>query len=1145
MEFKDLPSQYDHAAAQAKWYPFWESRGYFHAEASDPRPSFTIVIPPPNVTGALHLGHALNNTLQDILIRMKRMQGFNTLWMPGTDHAGIATQAVVERRLFEEEKKTRHDLGREGLIDRIWKWKDQYEARILSQLKQMGCSCDWARTQFTFNEHNSRAVREWFFHLFKDGKIYRGKRLVNWDTFLQTAVSDDEVFHETTKGHFWHFKYPVTEKDRRAGEPEFVTIATTRPETMLGDTAVAVHPDPAAAFDKVGAELREKLLHATVKEKAELEEQMKLLLDRRAKVLPQLEQLREMAKRGVQLELPLTGRAIPLVADEWAKPELGAGAVKITPAHDANDYEVWQRHPEIGAINILKPDGTLNENAPEEYRGLNVKKAREAVVADMDAAGLLVEVEDRQIDLAHSDRSKTPIEPYLADQWFVKMGEDLPLPPGEGRGEGESGHGNAPSPYPLPKGEGSRGLAQSAMDAVTSGRVKIKPERYAKGYLDWLSEKRDWPIGRQLWWGHQIPVWQVTINAELYLSKDVSRKESLRRSQEEFQRAIANFASACGVAEELFTAKSEIAETIFYICGRSERAVTELQTFYRRHHRARNVGVFDEDPPIEPYLSESDKRFSADQRLWNVIALMDDQQQDVLDTWFSSALWPHSTLGWPDETPELKKFYPTSVLITSRDIITLWVARMIIAGLYNTHEVPFHEVYITPKILDGYGETMSKSRGNGVDPLDVIEKFGADALRFGLAYLTTDTQDVKLPVDFECPHCGAQFPQTKKNRQLPRIECEKCGKPFSTQWAEKPEDYALRRGAVVSERFELGRNFANKLWNAARFSLINLEGFTPATDGRGFMENDLLLEDRWLLSRLATVTQQVTAALERYRYADAARTLYDFAWNEFCSFYVEMTKARFAVAESLRDSDHPRLGETRPHDKQTAQHVLAHALDVLMRLLHPMMPFLTEEVWQLLGKVAPLRGLTAAARPAAESICIAPWPTADTARQNASIEQQFADFQAVLSAVREIRQMQNIPLREELAFSVRCDHTTARLLPPMQPYFTQMARATATEVGPDASAPEVAAGRTLTGQHGPIEVHVDVSRFIDTQAERKRLEKERDNLAKQIGAIESKLANANFVERAPAEVVDQQRAKLDELRNHSTSVEAALAKLAK
>ena len=494
---------------------------------------------------------------------------------------------------------------------------------------------------------------------------------------------------------------------------------------------------------------------------------------------------------------------------------------------------------------------------------------------------------------------------------------------------------------------------------------------------------------------------------------------------------------------------------------------------------------------------------------------------------------PHSgrmsTLGWPDETPELTKFYPTSALVTSRDIITLWVARMVLAGLYNVGEVPFHEVYITPKILDGYGETMSKSKGNGVDPLDVIEKFGADALRFGIAYLATDTQDVKMPVEFECPHCQAQFPQTKKNRVLPRIECEKCGKPFSTQWAEKPEDKALPRGAVVSERFELGRNFANKLWNAARFSLINLEGLHAGT---AVADKDLLLEDRWLLSRLATVTQQTTDALEHYRFADAARTLYDFAWNEFCSFYLEMTKARFAVAEQ----------------RQTAQRVLAHALDVLMRLLHPMMPFLTEEVWQLLAKVAPNRGLSAAAdgkdESTAESVCIAPWPSADTARQDARIEQQFADFQAVLGAVREIRQSQNIPQREDTYFRgpLRCS-ATADLLQPMQPYFTQMARATATAWGPDAIAPDVAASRTIAGQQGPIEIHVDVSRFIDVGAERKRLEKDRENIAKQIKSIDGKLSNKGFVDKAPAEVVQQQRDKLAELRGQLVSVEAAMKKL--
>jgi valyl-tRNA synthetase len=1065
MDFKSLPSQYDHAAAQQKWYPFWEERGYFHTEADpkDGRPVYAIVIPPPNVTGALHLGHALNNTLQDILIRMKRMQGFNTLWMPGTDHAGIATQAVVERRLLEEEKKTRHDLGREGLVKRIWDWKDRYEARILGQLRQLGCSCDWQRTRFTLDEQCARGVREWFFRLFKDGKIYRGKRLVNWDTFLQTAVSDDEVFHEPVKGHFWHFKYPVI--DPKPGEPTHVTIATTRPETMLGDTAVAVHPDPCDAFDKLSTEMREKLLTASAKEKGELEEQVRLLLDRRAAMEPQLLKLRDMAKRGVLLELPLTGRKIPLIMDQWAKPELGSGAVKITPAHDANDYDVWQRHKEIGAINILNPDGTLNENVPPKYRGLSVKKGREAVVTDMEAAGLLAEIEDREIDLAHSDRSKTPIEPYLADQWFVKMGNADYYR--------QTGTAGTPDELTLVH---DPGLAQMAMDAVTSGHVKIVPERYAKGYLDWLSEKRDWPIGRQLWWGHRVSVWT---------------------------RSFSNADERDAVAEEarpIYLADSEREEEQCY--------------FYHQWDPNTIAG--------EAYFC---LRSNDPELIKQIESISFKQESDVLDTWFSSALWPISTLGWPDDTPDLKTFYPTSVLITSRDIITLWVARMVIAGLYNVGEVPFREVYITPKILDGYGETMSKSKGNGVDPLDVIEKFGADALRFGLAYLTTDTQDVKLPVEFECPHCGAMFAQTKKNRVLPRIECEKCGKPFSTQWAEKPEDKALPRGAVVSERFELGRNFANKLWNAARFSLINLEGYS-ATSGRGFMESELLLEDRWLLSRLSTVTQQVTDALEHYRYADAARTLYDFAWNEFCSFYVEMTKARFGVAEQ----------------RQTAQRVLAHALDVLMRLLHPMMPFLTEEVWQLLGQVAPERRI-AKPQAAEESVCVAAWPLADTARQDAAIERQFADFQAVLGAVREARQRQNIPFKEELNFTVRCDEATAQLLEPMQPYFAQMARATATQFGPMTEPSGVPISFTLAGQSGPIEVHVDVSRFIDVGAERKRLEKERGNLAKQIIGIDGKLANKNFVDRAPAEVVRQQRDKLEELRGQLASTEAALRKL--
>ncbi|MGD0383666.1 MAG: valine--tRNA ligase, partial [Thermoguttaceae bacterium] len=890
----ELPKQYDHAAAQEQWYRFWEEKGYFHSEPNPKKKPYTIVIPPPNVTGALHLGHALNNTLQDILIRQKRMQGYETLWMPGTDHAGIATQAVVERRLLQEEKLSRHELGREGLVGRIWQWKNDYEARIIGQLKEMGCSCDWQRTRFTLDEVCARAVRETFFQLFKEGKIYRGKRLVNWDTFLQTAVSDDEVFHETVEGHFWYINYPII--DAKPGEPKHVTVATTRPETMLGDTAVAVHPDPAGALKAAEAELNERLAAAPSKEKPAIQEQLDEVRRRRREMLPYLEKLRDMALDGRQVMLPLLDRPIPLIADVWAKPELGTGCVKITPAHDHNDYDVWQRHLEIGAINILNPDGTLNENAGP-YRGQTVMKARDNVAADLEKLGLMEKIEDREIDLAHSDRSKTPIEPYLTDQWFVKMDE----------------------------------LAQSAMDAVTDGRVKIVPERYAKGYLDWLGEKRDWPIGRQLWWGHQIPVWTITLP---------NRNEDITLTQRDFHTVFDEFANAFDLVNDIDVRQAEDSDVNYYIFARTDAAVNEMNNFISRHDRFRVTGLHDNDPqPSVGNLEFESPRYNADNAFWEFIGfgVISRQEQDVLDTWFSSALWPHSTLGWPGpEWEKLKYYYPTSVLITSRDIITLWVARMVLTGLHNVGDIPFHEVYIHPKILDNYGEGMSKSKGNGVDPIDVIEKFGADALRFGLACLTTETQDIRMPVEFECPHCGKLMEQTRANRIKPSLKCKDCAKEFSTQWADKPEDKVLPRGAVVSERFELARNFCNKLWNASRFALMNREGYTPGK----VRDEELRLEDKWVLSRLATVTKAVTDALAEYRYADAARSLYDFAWDEFCSFYVEMVKGR------LQDQS----------QRDVAQRVLAHTHDALLRLLHPMIPFLTEDVWQRLAEAAPSRG---------------------------------------------------------------------------------------------------------------------------------------------------------------------------------------------
>ena len=1029
---EELPKQYNHHAAEQRWYPYWKSQGYFHAQADDDREPYSIVMPPPNVTGALHLGHALNNTLQDILIRFKRMQGYNVLWMPGTDHAGIATQAVVERRLLEEEGLSRHDLGREQLLQRIWAWKEQYEQRIIQQLGQMGCSCDWERTRFTLDTICARAVRHTFYSFFKEQIIYRGKRLVNWDTYLQTAVSDDEVFHEEVAGHFWHIRYPVV--DPKPDEPQFVSIATTRPETLLGDTAVAVHPRPDEALKKVKDDLQEKLAAAPEKEKEEIAAQLEELELRRREVLPHLEQLRKMAASGRCLRLPLLEREIPLIADEWAKPQLGSGCVKITPAHDPNDYEVGLRQ-NLPMISILNPSGTLNSHAGP-YEGLNIADSRERVVADLEASGLLEQVEDRQIDLAHSDRSKTPIEPFLADQWFVAM-EDL---------------------------------AQSAIDAVTQQRVKIVPRRYEKGYIDWLSEKRDWPVSRQLWWGHRIPVWSFRVEDAESLDHLTQALEADPAKQEDKLHYV--------ICTDKTAAEGSAVPATFQVC------------------------IQDEDAEIESRIE----------------ALGFLQDSDVLDTWFSSALWPHSTLGWPDETAELESFYPTSTLITSRDIITLWVARMIMAGLHNMDEVPFREVYIHPKILDGYGETMSKSKGNGVDPLDVINKYGADALRFGIAYLATENQDARMKVEFICPHCEALVEQTKKNRVLPVVNCPKCNEGFSTQWAQREEDKALPRAAATSERFELGRNFCNKLWNASRFALLNLGGYTSAPVTR----EELHMEDRWILSRLATVTQLVTESLEHYRYADVVRVLYDFAWDEFCSFYIEMVKLRFEDAGQA----------------PAARRVLAHTLDSLLRLLHPIIPFITEEVWQCLDNAAPVRGLVP--HQAAESIIIAPWPEVDSEHLNAEIESQFSRFQAVLGGVREIRARQQIGPKKRIDFSVRCDESIAESLQPMAAYFESMAAARATAWGPDIEPPAISAASSLVAG---IEIFVDLAGLIDIEAEIARTDRELERLERAIMGKEKKLANPDFVSRAPEAVVSQERQSLEELRSQIAFHQEALDKL--
>ncbi len=1028
----DIPKQYEPQQAQARWYKWWEEHGYFDADPDPDRKPHTIMIPLPNVTGALHMGHALNGTLQDLITRWRRMQGYTALWMPGTDHAGIATQAVVERRMLEEEGLTRHDIGREALVNRIWKWKDAYEDRILNQLKQIGASCDWRRTRFTLDDVCSRAVRRTFFKLFKDGLIYRGKRLVNWDSFLQTAVADDEVFHEEVDGFFWTFTYPVV------GSGERIAFSTTRPETMLGDTAVCVHPS-----------------------------------DERYKHLV-----------GKNVRIPLLDREIPIIADALlAKMDMGTGAVKVTPAHDANDYACGLRN-DLQMINILSSDGTLNQHAGK-YAGMEIEEARTLVVEDMKKLGYFVGVEDRKIDLAHSDRSKTPIEPYLSNQWFVKMDH----------------------------------LAQTAMDAVSEDRVRFFPARYAKTYLDWLGEKRDWCISRQLWWGHRIPIW----------SKTFSNRQDAEFAKELIER------QAWFNSDYIFIRVENLDETgVRSVQGTSLTVATPQAIVL--------IGVDHGYNDIERKL-ESDRFFKF------------VQDEDVLDTWFSSALWPHSTLGWPDtehnpplENTEAAKptgagsapstlnsqpstnevlnyFYPGSVLITSRDIITLWVARMVLTGLYNMDDVPFHHVCVHPKILDGFGQTMSKSKGNGVDPMDLIDKYGTDAVRFTIASFAGETQDVRLPVGYECPHCGNVIPQTLEHQRAvpaggekPRIKCFGCKNEsqFTSFWFEPDPGEPVAR--VVSERFEYGRNFCNKLWNASRFALLNLEGYTPGA----VAEKDLKLEDRWILSRLATVAAEMTTLLDRYQFDAATRSIREFTWNEFCDWYLEMIKPR------LRDEV----------SKPLAQRVLVGVLDTLLRLLSPFVPFVTEELWQRLGEIAPQRGLPEP-RAAAESVTIAAWPQPPAEWRDRSLESRFERLQETIVAVRNVRAVYGIPPSTPLKLSMRCGAGVAADMQDVAGQFENLAKTVLEAAGAEVERPPGAAGFTL----GEADGFIPLEGVIDREAELGRQRKEAEKLRGFIAGHEKKLANQNFVDRAPAEVVNQVRETLTGLHKQLESVQRIIDEL--
>ncbi len=1134
----ELDKVYDPKAVEGQMLALWQERDCF-AAVPDERPRerrFVIVIPPPNVTGALHLGHALNNTLQDVLIRWHRMRGDNTLWQPGTDHAGIATQAMVEKTIRHTEGKSRHDLGRDELVGRIWQWKDQYEARILSQLKLMGCSCDWSRNRFTLDDGCSRAVREFFFRLFKDGLIFRGKRLVNWDTQLQTAVSDDELYHETIKGHFWHFKYPVvaeqdghgwhgqapgwhgqakrghdeTQHARASGsgmppgdEPQYVIIATTRPETMLGDVAVAVHPDPAGELDRREAKLRAELAAAGSKERAAIESDLARIAERRTTHLPVLIQLRDMARAGRQVMLPLVNRPIPIVCDEWADPLLGSGCVKITPAHDPNDFAVGERSG-LPRINVLAPDGTVapiieadgtrNANS-SRYEGLTFNsEARQRVVADIEAAGLLDQVEDREIEIGHSERSKTPIEPFLSDQWFVRMGQ----------------------------------LAPAAMQAVEDGRVKFHPARYAKTYLDWLGEKRDWCISRQLWWGHRIPVWH-----------------------KRFDRPTFAETGRPGWSEADNVRLGDVGAVVVTPLGEWRPVPWDDETLF---HMPYDDAA---DKPIEVFVCLPTDDGDSDELKVELEAAGFWQDPDVLDTWFSSALWPFSTLGWPEDTPDLRYYYPGSVLSTARGIITNWVARMVLAGHYLLDEKPFDDVYIHPTILDARGETMSKSKGNGVDPIDLIDVYGADALRYTLADLATETQEIRMPVEYLCPHCGGLTAQTSvvpKGKQpidVKKATCKACKKPFATVWADDALKAELGMARDTSDKFEIGRNFCNKLWNAARFAFGNLEN-TP------YERLDLAslpTEDRWILARLSQAIADYHGCLSRFHFSSAVKVARDFFWDGLCDWYIELTKRRvqgagFRVQDSEALGNESEIGNrkseinpqfaTRNPQSAAAKQILAFCLDQVLRMLHPIVPFITERLWRELNALVPQRGLPGVAEPAASDLLILAefppaegWPKLDDPR----ILSVFEDLQAATRGIRDLRSRCTVAPRERVTVTIKPPADRVDALRQQTHVLEHLAGVGRLTIDPAATRPPNAGSLHAGGLH--IIVH-DIS---DDDRERKRLTTELAETEKQIAAKQSKLANEKFVANADPQVVQDERDRLTDLETRLTSLRESLAEL--
>ncbi|MDY6916180.1 MAG: valine--tRNA ligase [Candidatus Cloacimonadota bacterium] len=889
----EINKNYEPQKIEKKWYKFWEENEYFTTKIEPEKKPYTILIPPPNVTGILHMGHVLNNTLQDVMIRYKRMTGRPTLWIPGTDHAGIATQNMVEKELFITEGKTRHELGRAELVKRIWQWKEEKGGRIIEQLKQLGASCDWNRERFTMDEGLSEAVKEVFVQLYEKGLIYKGKRIINWCPRCVTALANDEVEYREKKGHLWNIKYPL--KDCCG----FVTVATTRPETMLGDTAVAVNPKDERYKDLIGK-----------------------------KVI-----------------LPFVEREIPIIADDYVDMEFGSGCVKITPAHDPNDFELGQTH-NLEQILVIDEHGFMNENAGTMFQGMDRFECRKKLVQELAERKLLAKVEDHQHSVGHCYRCDTAIEPYLSDQWFVNM----------------------------------KPLAKKAIEVVKDGQIQFQPKRWVKVYLHWMENVRDWCISRQIWWGHRIPAYYTPQN-QVVVAKN--KEEALQKAREKYDKDL------------------------------------KLENLH--------------------------------------------QDKDVLDTWFSSWLWPFSTMGWPQETPEQNYFLPTNLLVTAPGIIYLWVARMIMSTLEFKNKIPFETVLLHGMVLDEQGRKMSKSLGNSPDPIHIIEEVGADALRFSIIFNTPKGED----------------------------------SPYSKKILEN------------------GRNFANKIWNAFRFIMMNIENIEGLPKPQ-----DLKLElaDRWIYSRLQQVIQNVTIYLEKLRLNDAAAALQDFIWNEFCAWYLELAKDRIY-------DDSNRAGQL------TAKYILLDIMQNSMRLLHPFMPFLTEEIFQIIKKYFPIEE---------EAVIIAKYPKAQKKLINKQIDADMKLIQEAISAIRNLRKQTNISPAIQVNTVIKVEkNDQIELLKRYKNYFEKLAKTNDMKIAVEMKRP----AQSIAAVVQNIEIFLPLSGLVDLDKEKQKLKKQQNKLEKELQKINGKLTNNKFLNNAPENIVTKEKAKQEEVETKLRKLNSILAGL--